>query len=204
MRKNLVRVLTTAAVTGFLLFGCKASVKMGGGETPPPPPPPPPKEEPPPPPPPKIEPKKSDFNVSGEGKLAIPGPVEFETGSDKLLPASDPVLEHVRKYLDQNPQISKMRVEGHTDSQGDDASNMDLSKRRSMSVVRWLVGKGVDCKRLVAVGFGETRPVADNNTDEGRAQNRRTAFYNAAVNGKPIRGRPIDGGGTSAGDPCGQ
>jgi len=199
MRKNLVSVLSAAAVASVLLFGCKASVKMGGAEEPPPPPPPPPAEEPAPEP---VKPPPKEMKVEGDGKVDIPGPVVFETGSDKLLPESDPVLEHVHKYLEQNPQVTMLRIEGHTDSQGDDASNQTLSEKRALSVARWLVAKGDDCKRLMPVGFGESRPKADNNTDEGRAQNRRTQFHVAAVNGKPIRGRPVDGGGTKAGDPC--
>lgn len=203
MPKNLTRVLSAATLTSFLLFGCKASFKMGDNEPAPPPPPPPPVEKPEPAPPaPKPKPQKKNFDVSNEGRLSVPGPVVFETGSDKLLPESDAVLEHVQKYLGQNPQITLMRIEGHTDSDGNDASNQALSERRAMSVARWLTAKGVDCKRLLPVGFGESRPVGDNATEEGKAKNRRTAFYNAAVKGKPIRGRPVDGGGKPAGNPC--
>jgi OOP family OmpA-OmpF porin len=203
MRKNVVRVLSTVAVSSFLLFGCKASVKMGGSDQPPPPPPPPPAE--PAPEPEKPKPKLGGFKgfkVDKGGKVALPGPVVFETGSDKLKPESDAVLEHVQKYLEATPNVTLLRIEGHTDNVGDDASNMDLSKRRSMSVAKWLTGKGIDCKRLLPVGFGETKPEADNNTEEGRAQNRRTAFINAAINGKPIGGLPVDGGGERSGDPC--
>ena len=62
--------------------------------------------------------------------------------------------------------------------------------------------KGIDCKRLIPVGFGETKPVAPNDTPDNKAQNRRTAFVNAALKGKPIGGMPVDGGGKVAGDPC--
>lgn len=204
MRKNVLRVLSTVALSSALLIGCKASLKVGGGEAPPPPPPP--KEEPPPPPPPeKPKPRLAGkFKVSKEGKVSLPGPVVFETGSDKLKPESDAVLEHVQKYLEKTPNVTLLRIEGHTDDVGEDASNMDLSKRRSMSVARWLVGKGIDCKRLLPVGFGETKPVADNTTEEGKAQNRRTAFFNAAIDGKPIGGLPVDGGAQRSGDPCAQ
>ena len=69
-----------------------------------------------------------------------------------------------------------IRVEGHTDSQGDDAYNLELSQRRAQAVVDYLVGKGVDRARLQAKGFGEARPLADNRTRDGRAENRRVVF----------------------------
>ncbi len=65
-----------------------------------------------------------------------------------------------------------------------------------------LVAKGVDCKRLLPVGFGETKPRAENKTPEGKAQNRRTTFVNAALRGKAIGGAPLEGFGKIAGDPC--
>jgi OOP family OmpA-OmpF porin len=61
---------------------------------------------------------------------------------------------------------------------------------------------GVDCKRLLPVGFGETRPIASNKTAEGRAKNRRTDFVNAAIAGKAIDVTALDAGGVAAGDPC--
>ena len=71
-------------------------------------------------------------------------------------------------------------IEGHTDSSGDDQHNLDLSERRARSVVTWLVEKGVEAGRLSAKGQGETEPVADNGTPEGRAQNRRVVLKVAA------------------------
>jgi OOP family OmpA-OmpF porin len=190
----------------FVAVGCKASVKVGGADTPPPPPPAPTpvKTAEPAPTPAKRPPMLRNFNVDKEGRLGLPGPVVFETGSDKLKPESDAVLEHVQKYLEQNAPITKMRIEGHTDNVGKAADNQTLSEKRAMSVARWLVGKGIDCKRLVAVGFGQDKPMAPNDTEEGRAQNRRVAFFNAAVNDKPLGGKPVDGGGKPAGDPCAQ
>jgi len=199
---NPARALSILALGGLFVVGCKASVQVG--EAQPPPPPPPASTPAPPPPPAKPRPKISAtaFNVSKEGKLGLPGPVVFETGSDKLSPESDAVLEHVQKYLEATPTITLLRIEGHTDNVGKPADNEVLSEKRAMSVARWLVAKNIACKRLLPVGFGDTKPVADNNTEEGRAQNRRTAFYNAAINGKPIGNLPVDGGGHGAGDPC--
>lgn len=201
MHKHIAPILTAVLLAGAVTstLGCKASVKMGEEAKPPPPPPPAPAPAPAPEP---AKPKpKMKFKMRGE-QLELPGPVVFETGSDKLKPESDAVLNIVHDYMNATPKVTLLRIEGHTDSDGDDASNLDLSKRRAMSVSRWLTGKGIDCKRLLPVGFGETKPIADNATVEGKAQNRRTAFVNAALEGKPIGGMPVDGGGTNSGDPC--
>jgi OOP family OmpA-OmpF porin len=136
------------------------------------------------------------------GRLELPGPVVFETGSDRLKPESDAVLQVVVDYLNAKKDITLMRIEGHTDSDGKPEANMELSQKRSMSVARWLVGKGIDCKRVIPVGFGQDKPIADNKTPEGKAQNRRTYFVNAQLKGKAIGGMPVDGSGKPAGDPC--
>ena len=95
-----------------------------------------------------------------------------------------------------------MRIESHTDTDGSAAKNQALSEKRAMAVARALVAKGVDCKRLIAVGFGGEKPAAPNDTPENKAQNRRTLFINAALRGRPIGGMPVDGGGKVAGDVC--
>lgn len=141
------------------------------------------------------------FALEGN-QLKLPGPVVFETGGDRLKPESDSVLAHVKAYLDSKAYISLLRIEGHTDNSGDPAKNQALSERRALSVARHLVAQGVDCKRLLPVGFGQDKPVAENKTPEGKAQNRRMAFVNAALRGRPIGGMPVDGGGRVAGDPC--
>lgn len=212
MRKFVAPVLSAVLMVGVAasVVGCKASASASIGEGKPkapkaaPPPPPAPKPPPPAPEPksePAPKPKKVTFQTEGN-QLKLPGPVVFKTGSAELAPESDEVLSIVKEYLDAKPQITLLRIEGHTDSDGDDKANQKLSEERSMSVARWLIAKGIDCKRLHPVGFGESKPIADNNTPEGKAQNRRTAFVNAALKGKPIAGLPIDGGGKYAGDPC--
>lgn len=135
-------------------------------------------------------------------RLVVPGVVLFQTGTDKILPESEKVLDHVRGYLAAKSYITLLRVEGHTESQGGAEHNQALSEKRAMAVARALVAKGVDCKRLLPVGFGETKPVAANTTAEGRAANRRVEFVNAALRGRPIGGMPVDGGGRVAGDAC--
>ncbi len=75
-----------------------------------------------------------------------------------------------------NPQLTLVRIEGHTDSQGDDAFYQDLSQRRAGSVRRFLVEQGIAAERLEAVGYGETKPVDTNKTAAGRENNRRVEF----------------------------
>jgi len=72
----------------------------------------------------------------------------------------------------QNPDL-KLRVEGHTDNQGSAAANQALSEKRAQAVVAWLVAHGTNASRLAAKGMGQTMPVADNSTQDGRAKNRR-------------------------------
>jgi OOP family OmpA-OmpF porin len=131
--------------------------------------------------------------------------VVFETGSDKLKPESSAALMYVKAYLDEKTYITLLRIESHTDANGAPDANQALTLRRSVAVARWLVGQGIDCKRLIAVGFGGTKPLADNATAEGRERNRRTVFVNAALRERPIGGMPVDGGGqVAAANLCGK
>jgi outer membrane protein OmpA-like peptidoglycan-associated protein len=104
--------------------------------------------------------------------ITLPGNVLFTTGQATLLPAAQEKLNQVADAL-KNQEDHKIVVEGHTDSQGSEASNMDLSQRRAQSVRDYIVSRGVTSDKVSAVGIGQNRPVADNRTVEGRAQNRR-------------------------------
>jgi outer membrane protein OmpA-like peptidoglycan-associated protein len=104
--------------------------------------------------------------------ITIPGSVLFATNQTVLLPAAQAKLSQVADSLKDQPD-NKIIVEGHTDSQGTEASNMDLSQRRAQSVRDFLVSKGVPTDKITAQGIGMDRPVADNSSVEGRAQNRR-------------------------------
>lgn len=124
-----------------------------------------------PPPPPPVE-----VEATVEEKIIITQKIHFEFGRSTIRSISYPILDDVVFLLQKNPQIKKVRVEGHTDWIGSDASNMRLSQARARSVRDYLVRKGIEPDRLEAVGYGETRPIADNNTVQGRARNRRTEF----------------------------
>lgn len=133
-----------------------------------------------------------------DGNELKTAPILYETGKATLSPESNPVLDHVKAYLDAKPYVSTLRVEVHSDSQGSDAFNQKLTEARAAEVVAALVKRGVSCARVIAVGFGESKPLAPNDTTEGRARNRRTTFVNAALRGKAIGGLPLDGGGVVA------
>lgn len=102
----------------------------------------------------------------------------FDVDSDVLRPESSAVLQQIERTLTQYADLSIV-IEGHTDATGDDAHNQDLSERRAQSVVAWLTGRGVEAARLSAVGKGESAPVADNATPEGRQENRRVVIRKA-------------------------
>ncbi|HEY8143281.1 MAG TPA: OmpA family protein, partial [Kofleriaceae bacterium] len=102
--------------------------------------------------------------------------VQFETGSAVLKKDSESLLDDVAKALNDHPEIKRVRVEGHTDSRAGDRYNKKLSKARAEAVKDYLVSKGVAKRRLIARGYGEEKPIADNKTDDGRFQNRRVEF----------------------------
>jgi outer membrane protein OmpA-like peptidoglycan-associated protein len=109
--------------------------------------------------------------INKTGHVAVYG-IHFDTGKSDILPDSESTLTEIVKLTQHQPDL-KLRVEGHTDNQGNAASNQTLSDKRAQSVVAWLTGHGVAASRLTAKGFGQTKPVADNSTDDGRAKNRR-------------------------------
>lgn len=104
--------------------------------------------------------------------LNMPGNITFATDSSDLSPAFFNVLNSVGKVLDEFDQ-TVVEVAGHTDSTGSDAYNQALSERRASSVATYLASQGVMQQRLITVGMGESLPIADNATAEGRQLNRR-------------------------------
>jgi len=109
--------------------------------------------------------------INKTGHAAVYG-IEFDTGKATLRPESEKVLGDVLTLLQAQPDW-KMKIEGHTDSTGTKAGNQTLSQQRAAAVVAWLVKNGVAQPRLTAVGLGDTKPIADNGTPDGRAKNRR-------------------------------
>ncbi len=137
-----------------------------------------------------------------QGKLALDKVVSFKTGSADLTDEGKEALIQVKDFLTAKDYITTLRVEGHSANDGAEETNQLLTEKRSLVVCKWLIENGIDCKRLIAVGFGSTKPIADNSTPIGKAENRRMEFVMAALRGKAIGGMPLDGGGKVAGDLC--
>ena len=110
--------------------------------------------------------------IEQEGHIALYG-IRFDFDSDRLRPESQETLAEIARFLRSHPE-AKLYVVGHTDNVGSYEYNLDLSRRRALSVVRALVERhGIASERLRAVGVGPVAPVASNATEEGRAKNRR-------------------------------
>jgi outer membrane protein OmpA-like peptidoglycan-associated protein len=112
--------------------------------------------------------KKEELKILKEALYGI----KFEVGKATITPNSYTILENVYSILEKTPQY-KLQIHGHTDSDGADEMNMKLSKDRAASVKTFLEKKGIEKDRLTSEGFGETKPVATNDTRAGKAQNRR-------------------------------
>lgn len=100
----------------------------------------------------------------------------FETNKDVIKDVSFPYLDELAKVLIAEPTW-KLNIVGHTDNVGKDAYNLDLSKRRASAVKKYLVGKNIPETIITTDGKGETMPIASNDTEEGRAKNRRVEFF---------------------------
>ncbi len=109
-------------------------------------------------------------------EIALRRQISFATGSDEILPNSELILLEVADALLRNPNLELIEIQGHTDNSGDRELNMRLSQQRAEAVQRWLVQHGVESARLMAKGYGSTRPVAPNITRQNRARNRRVQF----------------------------
>lgn len=131
-----------------------------------------------------------------DGKVALPGAVTFATGQAVPTPDSDAALRHVVGFLAAKPDITKLRIEVHGDGSAPDEQT--LTEARALAIQVRLVELGADGARLLPVGFGASKPIADGNTPAGKAQNRRVEFRPAELRGKAIGGMPLDGGGRIA------
>jgi outer membrane protein OmpA-like peptidoglycan-associated protein len=101
--------------------------------------------------------------------------VQFETGSDRLTPDSYPHLNKAAGILNSHKHVV-VEIQGRTDNVGTPAENQSLSERRAAAVKQYLIGKGVESERMEARGYGESSPLASNQTDAGRAENRSIEF----------------------------
>ncbi len=127
------------------------------------------------------DPEKNGCPVAAvqNGVIKIREQVQFKTGSAEIQAGkeTDDVLQGVLKVLKDHPEIKKVRVEGHTDNKGDAKRNQKLSADRAASVVKWLTKNGIVAARLTSVGFGQDKPIASNDTEDGRKKNRRVELH---------------------------
>ncbi|MGL5292059.1 MAG: OmpA family protein [Vibrionaceae bacterium] len=117
----------------------------------------------------------SGIDVIREGdniRLIMPSNITFSSNQSSISPSLHTTLGAIARVMNKYEKTF-LSIEGHTDSSGDDAYNMTLSEKRAESVKSYLQRQGVNAQRLYVAGYGETQPKADNNTSEGRAQNRR-------------------------------
>jgi OOP family OmpA-OmpF porin len=171
-----------------LIYSIGMSFDFGGKSAPPPPPPPPPAAPPPPPPNPDLdgdgvlnERDKCPNTRPGavvdldgcevEAVIELDG-VNFDFDKATLRPEAKAVLNEAAALLSKHDRVV-VEIAGHTDSMGSEEYNQGLSERRAASVKDYLTSKGVKATHLTAKGYGESRPVASNDTEEGRAENRR-------------------------------
>jgi outer membrane protein OmpA-like peptidoglycan-associated protein len=162
----LALALSSSACGGTMAFSDTSSLAIVGT---PPKPPEPPKEEPPPPP----KPKRVEVTAD---KIVIREKIQFDLNKATIKPESNELLGEIVDVFKENTHIKKVSIEGHTDNQGSDAYNQKLSDQRAKSVLDYLVGKGIEAKRLTSKGFGESKPIGNNETEEGKEENRRVEF----------------------------
>lgn len=120
------------------------------------------------PPPPRVEVKRD--------RIEIKEKIQFAFNAAEILPASDGLLTEVANAIKEHAEIKKVAIHGHTDSDGEPSYNQELSQRRATAVLNWLKAHGVDGARLESKGFGESKPIAENDTPEGKEKNRRVEF----------------------------
>jgi OOP family OmpA-OmpF porin len=211
--KKVVFPVFTAATIGFALaaYGCKGEMHIGDeakapvpsttatppvvsssapADTTPPPPPPPPAAKP-------IQ-LKGVSNIKGS-QIEMPGDIEFKSGSHQIVmnDKSTLVLKTVLQILKDNPNVTTLRIEGHTDNEGKDAYNVDLSNKRAGEVVAWLKKNGIDTARLHGVGLGPKCPLVANDSREHKQTNRRTEFHLEQMDNKKVDGDNQDASGCS-------
>lgn len=194
MSKKVVFPLIAVVAFGLSAgsLGCKAEAKINaGGEAQPAPPPPP--AEPAKPEPPKEEPKPEPKALKPIGKakienneIKIPGKIKFDFDKATIKEDAETkeILTTIVSVMKENPSITKLRIEGHTDDKGGSDHNHKLSQARAESVAEWLTKNGVDKARLDMKGWGDDHPIEKNDSDKNREANRRVEFKVWELDGK--------------------
>jgi outer membrane protein OmpA-like peptidoglycan-associated protein len=158
-------VVLLPACGGPLAFVDQKPIAIVGDPPPPPPAPPPPKPEP-----------KPERVTVKQDRIEIKEKIMFDVDKATIKPESHGLLDEIAAVVQKNQQLKKISIEGHTDSDGSDQYNQKLSDQRAGAVKAYLVEHGVAEPRLASIGYGESRPIADNGTADGKEKNRRVEF----------------------------
>jgi outer membrane protein OmpA-like peptidoglycan-associated protein len=164
----LLATLITAALPltacGPIVFEDKSALSVVG-------------DPPPLPPRPKVVQEKPKRVVVEDNKIVINEKIQFDFNKATIKPESDSLMQEIITVIKENPHIKKIAIEGHTSSEGSDKYNLKLSDRRAKAVMEYLVKKGELPKEMfTAKGFGESKQIADESTEEGKEKNRRVEF----------------------------
>lgn len=177
MKKILLGVMLAMAVTG-----CRAQVRVQTTASAPPP------EQP------KVEaPAPAPEEPKAGEQIVLPEQIEFEFDEARIkqTPRTLETLQKLADLMKTHPNITKLRIEGHTDNVGRAKHNDKLSKARAEAVAKWLVQHDVAEARLLTAGFGAKRPLVANDSDAHRATNRRTEYYVEEIDGKKVEGAEV-------------
>ena len=171
--RSFMHVVAASLLVG--IAGCGGVTQFAGAQpftiagTPPPPPPAPVVKEEPPKPPPRVELR--------DNKIEFKEKIQFEVNKAVIKEESFSLLHDIGEVIKQNPHLKKISIEGHASAEGDPKRNKKLSDERSKAVMEFLAKKeGIDAVRLTAKGWGVEKPVAPNDTEDGREKNRRVEF----------------------------
>lgn len=145
--------------------------------------------------------KAQTYKLEGNN-LILPTPITFKSGTDNISENSETMIEYLKKYLESKTSVTLLRIEGHVADEKDKEKAQKLSEKRALAIAKALVKRGVDCKRLLPVGFGDNKPIEDNSSTVGKTKNTRIVISNAELRSKAIGGMPTNGGGKEAGSPC--
>ncbi len=111
-----------------------------------------------------------------DNKIEIHEKIQFDFDKAVIKDASFDLMNEIASVITKNPQIKRIRIEGHASSEGDPGHNRQLSDARAKAVMKYLTDHGIATRELTAVGYGADRPIADNGTEDGREKNRRVEF----------------------------
>lgn len=143
---------------------------------------------------------ESNYKVQNNA-LVMPASIQFDKHAYDVKNENDPMIDFVAKYLNENEDITKLRIEGHVYTEKSSEENMKLSLQRAAMVSYYLTTKGVDCSRLLPVAYGDTQPVAP--TDECNLDNNtRIVFFNAELNHVPVANYSVNDFNMKVFNPC--